>query len=459
MATGGLLDWVQSPAGIGLLSAVAGGMAGAQRGTPWNNAGRAGIAGLTGYGTAKDQLQKEGDNALTKQLKQLQMAEIAQKLADNQAKLEWKTGLPNVMAPKLTGTTDQGIQLADQQSAFGAEGVPDLVESAQYAQPDAPLGMNFGTDKKALQDYARLPGSPVADDLIKQQFVPGKQQLVTVQTPSGPMQKWVSPGETTGVDVGAPIDKEGALPWYVKKGENGLSIDPAYAEFERTKAANLRPPAQPMAPVAYVDDRGQTVWGTITEARGRPAANYDPAIQGRLASSKKEGAEIGEQRSMIVGKENAVESIKKARTYLNDGIYSGAWGPLMKDTIKRIPGTDKSRAVRTEAFLSEIGNVVIPRLKEFGGNDSNEELRYLQRIMGGDIQMEPEALSSVLNSAEIKIQRGIDRLNQDGRSRLSPQSTPKPAKGRTVAPQQAINDLRKNPSLAAQFKAKYGYLP
>ena len=157
-------------------------------------------------------------------------------------------------------------------------------------------------------------------------------------------------------------------------------------------------------------------------------SSSDPTLQGRIASSKKEGLEIGEQKSMIVGKENSIEAVKKAKTYLDDGIYAGAWGPLTKEAIKRIPGTDRAKAARTEAFVSEIGNVVIPRLKEFGGNDSNEEMKYLQRVMGGDISMEPAALKEVLDSAEKKIQRGIDRLHQDGKPRLSSpntQSTPK----------------------------------
>lgn len=155
-------------------------------------------------------------------------------------------------------------------------------------------------------------------------------------------------------------------------------------------------------------------------ANGKPviSSSSDPVLQGRIASSKKEGAEIGEQKSMIVGKENALNAVKKAKTYLTDGIYAGAWGPLTKEAVKRIPGLDKTKAARTEAFIAEIGESVVPRLKEFGGNDSNEELKYLQRIMAGDVSMEPEALAQILDSVEKKIQTGIDRLNQDGRPRL-----------------------------------------
>jgi hypothetical protein len=55
----GLLDLAKSPMGMGLLAAVAGGMAGARQGTPWNNIGRAGLAGIAGYSAADSYQQKK----------------------------------------------------------------------------------------------------------------------------------------------------------------------------------------------------------------------------------------------------------------------------------------------------------------------------------------------------------------------------------------------------------------
>lgn len=53
----GLLDLMKSPAAMGLLAAGFGGLAGANRNTPYNNLGRAGLAGLAGY-SAADALQQ-----------------------------------------------------------------------------------------------------------------------------------------------------------------------------------------------------------------------------------------------------------------------------------------------------------------------------------------------------------------------------------------------------------------
>lgn len=70
----GLLDFIKTPAGQGLLSAAFGGLAGARRGTPLNNIGRAGIAGLTGYGSAQDRITQEAEAAQARELRAMQTA-------------------------------------------------------------------------------------------------------------------------------------------------------------------------------------------------------------------------------------------------------------------------------------------------------------------------------------------------------------------------------------------------
>lgn len=171
-----------------------------------------------------------------------------------------------------------------------------------------------------------------------------KAHLVTVQTPNGPMQKWVREGQSDGVEIGAPADKESSLPWYVRRENGKTMIDPAYADFERTKAAYGRPPAQPMAPVAYVDAQGQTVWGTINDARGRPAANYNPAIQGAVAQAKESGKTFGEEGAKaqidaprIV--QNAETALRMSDELLKHPGFRQAVGASSMFGIQRIPGT------------------------------------------------------------------------------------------------------------------------
>jgi hypothetical protein len=49
-------------------------------------------------------------------------------------------------------------------------------------------------------------------------------------------------------------------------------------------------------------------------------------------------------------------------------------------------------------------------LVQFGGNDSNEELKYLQNVVAGNQRLEPESMKRILKSAEKKVQNNIKRL-------------------------------------------------
>lgn len=200
----GLLEFLQSPQGAGLLSGVATYAANARRNTPVNNIGRGLAGGIMGYQGAIEQTKADSETALTQRLKQLQMSQVEQQIANQRSQLdtqkaqqEWKAGLPSVMAPKMTGTTDQGRQLAETQSAFGQDGMQSLTDSAQYAatkeRPYVPLGVDYGVDKQAVQQYMMQPGSLYAEKMIEKQLFP--ESVVVGRT-----LKNKDTGETLGYD-------------------------------------------------------------------------------------------------------------------------------------------------------------------------------------------------------------------------------------------------------------------
>lgn len=128
------------------------------------------------------------------------------------------------------------------------------------------------------------------------------------------------------------------------------------------------------------------------------------------------GKKIGEELVDVKGKEAALDSLTEARKMLNNGIYAGAYGPAKQFVAKYTGVGSAEKVANTETFLAFIGETVVPRLKEFGGNDSEQELAYLNKIMGGDITVEPKTLARILDQAEIKIKRGIERLRRQAES-------------------------------------------
>lgn len=130
------------------------------------------------------------------------------------------------------------------------------------------------------------------------------------------------------------------------------------------------------------------------------------------------GKVIGEAMALIENKYTAIDSIKSAKNSLSRGINAGIYGPTKQFVTKASGGMigDKEKVVNTEKFLSDVGNIVIPRLQEFGGNDSVEELKYLRDVMAGNITLEPDSIKAILDSAEEKINRGIERLKLQSKS-------------------------------------------
>lgn len=221
----GLLDegFLTSPVGIGLLSAAAGGLAGARRGTPINNIGRAGLAGLMGYSNALTAQERAQENALQNKLRQQQLEQMdAQRRAIEQ----------------MTGTLPEDKRL--QAQAF----------PQQFAQ-----------------------------SLFKE---PVKPQLVTVAGPDGnPVQKWVRPGESTGVDVGAPAKNKTSLEQMLDAA--GVTDPAARQKFIMqgiSKATTHAPSASANVTIKQEGEEAKTVGKGFGEA-------YVDLMKGDMAASGK----------------------------------------------------------------------------------------------------------------------------------------------------------------------------
>jgi hypothetical protein len=145
---------------------------------------------------------------------------------------------------------------------------------------------------------------------------------------------------------------------------------------------------------------------------------------------------VGENVANIENQFSLQTAVGDALTLLDKGIYAGAYGPEQGFVAKFTGIGSRDKVINTEQFFANIGEIVIPRLQQFGGNDSNEELKYLQRVVAGDQRLEPEAMKRILASAEKKIQNNIARLQkQAGGGQLptgpmtpaaAPRSTPTP---------------------------------
>lgn len=145
-------------------------------------------------------------------------------------------------------------------------------------------------------------------------------------------------------------------------------------------------------------------------------------------ASEEEAKKLGLDLAAIQGKQQSVESLRSALNILKDGIYSGSYGEFQSELAKKSLGIvgNLQRVENTEVFLNEVNSNVIPLLQEFGGNDSNEELKFLQRLVGGDITLQEKSIERILNSAITKINRGIERTAAKGQAVRQGKAPPLP---------------------------------
>jgi hypothetical protein len=158
------------------------------------------------------------------------------------------------------------------------------------------------------------------------------------------------------------------------------------------------------------------------------------------AAGKKASEIIGTNVANIENQFSLETAYKDALLLLNKGIYAGAFGPEQAAATKFSLGSigNQKKLENTEVFMANIGEIVIPRLQQFGGNDSNEELKYLQNVVAGNQRLEPESMKRILVSAEKKVQKNIERLQKQASSKAGEALPTTPMNAPLGSPQNPI---------------------
>lgn len=140
--------------------------------------------------------------------------------------------------------------------------------------------------------------------------------------------------------------------------------------------------------------------------------NAESAFQ--RAFGQAEGTRLSAAVAMRPQMQDAVNATEKGLELLQQGIHTGITGNIANN-LQRVDAalfnSDPAKSARTQEFISYIGDVVIPGLKAFGGSDTVEEMKYLQAVSGGDITLEPQALSQILQSIDQKTRRKLNEVD------------------------------------------------
>lgn len=175
----GLLDFAKSPAGVGLLSAVAGGLAGARRGAPLNTLGAAGLAGLTGYNAASAMQEKQLERAQAEKVRQ---------------------AIPAMYKRKDDGSMQFDVQGAIDSGLFTPEQIKSYAEVPNYGRAKVARTVEVAGPGgvKQVQQYDEY-GNPVGQGLngwMKPEMIDlGDRKVFATPTAGQSYQVSMSPAE------------------------------------------------------------------------------------------------------------------------------------------------------------------------------------------------------------------------------------------------------------------------
>lgn len=451
----GLLDWIQTPAGIGLLSAVAGGMAGAQRGTPWNNAGRAGIAGLAGYTGAKDQINKESDNALTRQYRQMQMQELESKIAQQKALREAATSAyqdaTNPAQFAVGGQTFPNQQAAQ----MSAESMFSLPSSA-VPDSNQPL-MNFQSEQ-APANIADFSGGQTPQ--ITQQQAPDVRsamysRLMQAGFPEEAAKYAPAPeeyGTTPFIDAEGNaqlIGKTGKTKTLPFKGAPKEVASPYGQDLREWFAVNL------IDPRTATPEQLRAGYAAVNQTKDKRAAAGGVNI-GQLGPKYTEGVDklgaqyLFEQFGEARNAATAVSAVNDAKVLLDQGMFTGKAGPWQESVAgwyQAATGRPIPKLDATQQFKTVIGDIVLPALSNLKGASSDRDFKKIEEYSRGEATMTEGALKNHLDRLFNKYGAQINNFNttlddyqKNGGSAIpglrrleSPAGNIKPPSGKTPA--------------------------
>lgn len=394
----GLLDWLNTPQGMGLLSGVAGYATGARRGTPVNNLGRGLVTGLQGYAGAQDAIKQEEENAFQKRYRQMQMDKMQREMDQAKAQQTWKAGLPQMMDKAQTKVSPF---TPDDPFNQGAAAFGEVYGGDQHGQQTDALMANVQQgDPQALQQYLMHPDSPYADKLFEQQFMlKDPEYKVVGNSLVGIDRSGVKPVYT------AP-EKPAATPSGIQ--EYQFAVQQGYkGSFADWKTSNARAGATNVTnrienkvgdSIAgqvgpMLKDSKERTTGAINLANSSrmmvDALDRGSAYVGPMANARLKMAQIGQM--LGVGGKNEAEKINNTRQLIR-GLAEGAV-EARKELAGQGQVTESEAAAVQKAYSGNIEDLTANEIRLIAGlNIKRERLarqRHQQMMKAAPGQLQP----------------------------------------------------------------------
>lgn len=371
--TKGLLDFVQSPQGQGLLSAAFGGLAAAGRPNtgPLNTIGAAGLAGLNGYSNAQDQALRRTDADLNNQMLGLRINQAKQQASDADA-------LRNFDFSKYYQTPEQQAM-----SKFGGP---------TQAAADAMGKMPGGYDTQAMARGMLSSGNPA----LMQQGV-GILTKASEPVKLGKDEQLMLRGaDGSYTSVASNLIPELKNGYIISDGKGGYKVDPDLYNAElRLKATGA--PRVSVSPQVKV---GQTLGeGVAKELSGQLSTQLDTA---RNAPA------------VITNAQRVIDAVNKPGTLAGPGTG-------FKMTVRQILGQDQDSLNQTRDVIRGLAQMALDRRQSLKGQGgiTDYEQRLLENAASGNIENLTKGEIQLIAEASIRNAQAAYKQGQTAAATLS----------------------------------------
>lgn len=429
----GLLGFLDSPAGAGLLSAVVGGLAGARRGTPVNNVGRAGLAGLAGYSQANEDIYQKDQLSRANELRDIQIAE-AKRVQGLNSQLgglfdKYKTpGTPET--PERTVFNDP---LAI--SAFNARPVSSLEQPQQQRDfstttipgvPAKPAGINFD----ALNQEA--------EPLLAQLDPKGYFQNKTEQLRKQKEIKTYKPGDILGDQAGNIIKQfplENKDPSSIQ--EYNFAVNQGYkGTFKDFKESGSRAGAS----------------NTNVRIDNKTGESFAKEI-GPIAESSYNRANAAVEK--VRQGDRVLDALDTGKTITGTGAGIRIDALRLANTLGVGGANDQEKLANTQQVIKGLAGITLEARQKLKGSGeiTDNETELLARAESGDINLSEAELRRI-----VEINRSAAQIDYGNHQRLlgTMQGRPEGQLAPYFTPQPLPEARKKAGAGATQAKPKFG---
>lgn len=397
----GLLDdfsgFMNTPGGMGLLSAVASGLAGARRGQPMNSIGAGLLGGLQGYSQAQDQaMQQKRFNTMQQmsdlQLKQAQQSQADQDAIRNLAKSSYTAPsmtIGDVMsAPGAAGPTmDRAQLLPKTQGTFDTSGFINGV-----------MGVN---PLEGIKMRASLAKESQFDKFKPENYTP---QSVAQAMQSGDYSKLVRQDKLHFADNGGGI--VGLNPY------TGQQISATDKTGDPFSDLVVRGPNGQLVP-------NQALVGAKTSIAHAGAARTNVTVDAAPKAfwsdfGKQTSEQLFNERGVAQSAANTIGSIAELRKAVSSGAFQGAGADMKLGAAKALGALGlkiaPNEVANSEQFNAIANSFVLDKIKTLGANPSNADREFIEKTVPR-LSTDPAALPQLLNYMESRARGQVKGFN------------------------------------------------